>query len=178
MSQRPSGYARQADDVYETPLWVTQVVVPYLRQHCLWPWDPVNGPASKIAKASRQSGFPVVATNGDFLTRTSLPYTRIDSICTNPPYGTGGRLACQFVAHAPELVPVVAMLVRVDFDSSKTRMHLFQNCPAFDRKITLLDRIVWFERERATGPSENHSWFIWNAQHRGPPTLSYARRPQ
>ena len=57
MSQRVSGYARQADDDYETPAWVTQVVVPYLHKHCLYPWDPANGPASKIAQVLQDEGF-------------------------------------------------------------------------------------------------------------------------
>jgi hypothetical protein len=177
MSRRSSGYARQADDIYETPNWVTQVVAPYLRQHCLCPWDPANGPTSKIAQVLRDGGFNVVTTNDNFLTRKSLPYVRIDGICTNPPYGFGGRLACQFIEHALELVPVVVMLLRIDFDSGKTRTNLFRDCPAFVGKIVLLDRIEWFERRKgAPGSSENHCWFIWNAKHRGPPTIQYARR--
>jgi hypothetical protein len=174
MSQRPRGYERQSDDVYETPAWVTQVVVPYLRKHCLRLWDPANGPASRIARALRDEGFRVTATNDNFLDRTSLPSSRIDGICTNPPYGVSGRLACQFIAHALELVPVVAMLLRVDFDSGKTRTNLFRDCKTFDRKIVLLDRIVWFERKGAQGPSDNHCWLIWNVRHRGPPTIGYA----
>jgi hypothetical protein len=176
MSQRLSGYARRADDTYETPPWVTQVVAPYLDQHCLYPWDPANGPTSKIAQVLRDDGFHVIATNDNFLARTSLPYARIDGICTNPPYGFGGRLACRFIEHALELVLVVAMLLRVDFNSGKTRTNLFRDCPAFAGKIVLLDRIVWFECEGAPGPSDNHCWFIWNAKHRGPPTIQYARR--
>lgn len=76
MSQRPSGYERQSDDVYETPAWVTQVVVPYLRKHCLRLWDPANGPASRIARALRDEGFRVTATNDNFLDRTSLSHRR------------------------------------------------------------------------------------------------------
>jgi hypothetical protein len=87
-------------------------------------------------------------------------------------------MACRFIAHALELVPVVAMLLRIDFDSGKTRAGLFRDCAAFAQKIVLLDRIVWFEREGAPGPSENHCWMIWNRRHRGPPTISYARRPR
>jgi hypothetical protein len=178
MSQRVSGYQRQLDDVYETPSWVTQVVAPYLAKFCLRPWDPANGPRSKIAQALREYGFnEVVATNDDFLTRKALPHDRVDGICTNPPFGYGGRLACQFIAHSLDLVPVVAMLLRIDFDSGKTRVNLFRDCPDFDRKIVLLDRIVWFEREGAKGPSENHCWCLWNKRHRGPPTINYARRP-
>jgi hypothetical protein len=178
MAQRISGYARQRDDEYETPVWVTQVIVPYLRQHCSHLWDPANGPASKIASVLRDQGFDATATNHNFLAQTSLPDDRIGGVCTNPPYGVGGRLACEFVVHALTLAPVVAMLLRIDFDSGKTRTHLFRDCTAFKRKIVLLDRIVWFEREGAAGPSENHAWYLWNRRHRGPPTISYAGRSQ
>jgi hypothetical protein len=119
MSQRASGYDRQPNDAYETPAWVTQVMVPYLRQYCTCLWDPANGPGSRLAQALRDEGFRAVATNDDFLSMTSLPDSRIDGICSNPPYGKGGRLACQFIAHAIELAPVVAMLLRIDFDSGK-----------------------------------------------------------
>ena len=178
MSQRQSGYQRQPDDVYETPAWVTRVVAPYLRKNCLRPWDPANGPTSKIACVLREEGFHAVATNDNFLAKTAAP-TDVDGIITNPPYGNGGRLACQFIAHAIELVPIVAMLLRIDFDSGKTRVHLFRDNKYFAGKIVLLDRIVWFEREDAPGPSENHSWFIWNRRHNGPPTIRYvAERAQ
>jgi hypothetical protein len=176
MSQRHSGYQRQPDDVYETPAWVTKVVVPYLRRHCLHVWDPANGPASRIAQVLREEGFRVVATNEDFVSMTSLPHSQIDGICTNPPYGLGGRLACKFIAHALDLAPMVAMLLRIDFDSGKTRTTLFRDCGSFDRKIVLLDRIIWFKREGAPGPSENHAWYIWNARHHGLPTIAYGRR--
>jgi hypothetical protein len=99
---------------------------------------------------------------------------RIDAVCTNPPYGIQGRLAGQFIAHALELVPVVAMLLRVDFDSGKTRVGLFRDCKSFARKIVLLDRIVWFGEG---APSDNHAWYIWDAQrYRGPPTFEYASK--
>jgi hypothetical protein len=175
MSQRNSGYQRQPNDEYQTPAWVTQVVVPYLRStHCRHVWDPANGPASRMAQVLRDEGFRVTATNNDFLAMASPPSRDIDDICTNPPFGTGGRLACQFIAHALELVPVVAMLLRIDFDSGKTRTNLFRDCPAFAHKIVLLDRIVWFEREGAPGPSENHAWFVWNQRFQGLPTIIYA----
>ena len=121
--------------------------------------------------------FSIVATRDNFLTKTAPPDPRIDVVVTNPPFGHGGRLACEFITRALALAPVVAMLLRVDFDSAKTRVHLFRDCPSFARKIILLDRITWFEREGAAGPSENHAWMIWNSRHRGPPTISYVRRP-
>jgi hypothetical protein len=171
MSQRNSGYARQPDDIYETPAWVTQVIMPYLVERRRI-WDPANGPASKVAHALRQNGFTAVATADDFMTKTSVP-ADVDTIVTNPPYGTGGHLACKFIAHALELVPVVFMLLRIDFDSGKTRTDLFRDCRAFAGKVVLLDRIVWFAREGAPGPSENHAWYIWNRHQHGLPTIEY-----
>jgi hypothetical protein len=156
MSQRQSGYPRQPNETYETPPWVVQVVAQHLRQHCLHVWAPADEESSRLVLALRDEGFSVTATADHFLARNSLPHSRVDAVVTNPPFGRGGRLACQFIAHALELVPIVAMLLRIDFDSGKTRTNLFRDCKAFAHKIVLLDRIVWFEREGAPGPSENH----------------------
>jgi hypothetical protein len=109
---------------------------------------------------------------------SGLHHHNVDGVCTNPPYGVQGKLACQFITHALALVPVVAMLLRVDFDSGKTRVHLFRDCKAFAHKIVLMDRIVWFEHEDAAGPSDNHAWFLWDKQHEGAPTISYAQKQQ
>jgi hypothetical protein len=135
MSQRQSGYPRQPNETYETPSWVTQVVVSYLRKHCLHIWAPADEEASRLVLALRTEGFTVTATADDFLARTCLPHPRVNAVVTNPPFGQGGRLACQFIAHALELVPVVAMLLRIDFDSGKTRTNLFRDCQAFAHKI-------------------------------------------
>lgn len=179
MSQRISGYQRQADEHYATPTWVAQAMVPYLRRFALRVWEPAtNGSTSLLAQALGEAGFRVTVTQGDFLAIDHLPESRIDAVCTNPPYGSGGRLAVRFIEHALALdVSVVAMLLKIDFNSGKTRTNLFRDCKTFAGKIVLLDRIVWFKREGAAGPSENHAWFLWNARHRGPPTISYARRP-
>lgn len=177
MSQRASNYPRQVDDHYATPAWVVETVIPYLEKHALRVWDPTGDPTSQLAQALGEAGFRVTATRYDFLSAKHLPESRIDAIVSNPPFGVGGRLAVRFIEHALELAPVVAMLTRIDFDSGKTRTHLFRDCKAFVGKIVLLDRIIWFPREGAAGPSENHCWCLWNKRHGGPPTISYARQP-
>jgi hypothetical protein len=176
MSQRCSGYVRERDDEYETPHWVTRVLLPYLpRRNCAYVWDPADGPGSQIAEALSAAGYEVAATRDDFLATIKPPHDRINVIVCNPPYGGAGRLACQFIARALELVPHVAMLLRIDFDSAKTRVHLFRDHPDFAGKIILLNRVIWFPREGAPGPSENHAWFLWDRRHRGsPPTIHYA----
>lgn len=176
MSQRISAFQRQSDDTHETSRWVTHIVVPYLRKHCLRVWEPADGPTSLLAQTLGEAKFRVVASRHDFLSIDRLPDPQIDAIGTNSPHGLGGRLASQFIAYALELAPIVVMLLKIDFNSGKTRTPLFRDCKAFAHKIVLLDRIVWFDLEGAAGPSENHCWVIWNKRHHGPPTISYARR--
>jgi hypothetical protein len=170
MSQRHSEYPRRPNDDYATPAWVASVIAPHLQQQARCLWDPAAG-AGQLVQALSAEGFRVVGTADNFLAKTALPDDRIDCIVTNPPYGIGGRLASQFIAHAIELVPLVAMLLRIDFDGGKTRTHLFRDCPVFAQKIVLLDRIMWFPGD--VGPSTNHAWFIWNERHRGPATIGY-----
>jgi hypothetical protein len=174
MSQRVSGYHRQADEHYVTPVWVARILADYLRGQCRHIWAPADTEKSPLVDTLHTAGFAVTATVDDFFSRRSLPHRGIDAIGTNPPFGVGGRTGVAFIKHALELAPVVAMLTRIDFDSGKTRTGLFRDCPAFAHKIVLLDRIVWFAREGASGPSENHCWLIWNRRHRGPPTIGYA----
>lgn len=174
MAQRISGYARQPDDVYETPAWVTRIIAPVLRFHASHLWDPANGPESKIAQALAFEGFLTTASNSDFFAHRKLPSISIDGICTNPPYGFGGRTTMKFIEHALELAPVVAMLLPIDYDSGRTRVHLFRDCKAFALKLVLLDRIKWFEG--ASEPSTNHCWCLWRRSHRGAARLAYAAR--
>jgi hypothetical protein len=65
--------------------------------------------------------------------------------------------------------------LRVDFDSGRTRADLFRDNPSFVGKLVLLDRIKWFEG--ASGPSDNHAWFIWDRRRQGArPLIAYAER--
>jgi hypothetical protein len=171
MSQRASGYERQERDTYETPEWVTQILIPHIR----WPfyvWEPAAG-SGKMVRALVACGYIVeasdIADGRDFLESPLL--FPVDAIITNPPF----ELATAFIEHALELMRpsgAVAMLLRTDFDHAKTRAHLFAGCPAFAKKVVLTKRIVWFERKGAA-PSFNHAWYIWDWRHEGPPTVAY-----
>lgn len=172
MSRVTRDYPRQADEEYNTPPWVGFVLAHWLRHRALHIWEPAPG-RGQLGRALVAHGFSVVETSDDFLKRTAPPRDRIDAIVTNPPYGKRGELAEQFIRHAVLglRAPIAAFLLRVDYDSAKTRRDMFGDCPFFAGKIVLLDRIVWFEREGGKSPSENHAWFIWD---RGPP---HFRRP-
>jgi hypothetical protein len=180
VSQRVSGYARKDREGYQTPAWVTAAIVPYLKAlGAANIWEPAAGDGQIVA-ALRQHGFAAVGTDivagNDFLNSCTPPMT-FDTIVSNPPYGTGGRIALQFIERALAFTEPkqgsVAMLLKVDFDSGKTRSHVFAECPAFVGKVVLTERIVWFKPAIAK-PSENHSWFCWSWKHAGKPTISYA----
>ena len=171
MSQRGSGYQRADNDLYETPEWVTQVIVPYLPEDFIWEPAAGNG---KMVNVLRRAGFIVLDTDTTRGVDFTLEITSGDirAIVTNPPYS----IAAQFVRKALELTKphrgFVAMLLRTDFDHAKTRADLFSNCPMFAKKIVLTRRIVWFERDGAA-PSFNHAWYIWDWAHNGLPTIEY-----
>jgi hypothetical protein len=174
MSQRNSGYTRRPDDDYPTPDWVVAAIAGYLRQRVLRDvWEPAAGQGA-LAAALAALGFRTRATADDFL-RYAGPPGRVDAIVSNPPYGPAGRLAAAFVRKALTFdVRLVAMLLRIDFDSGKTRADLFRDNPRFAGKLVLLDRIKWFEGP--AGPSDNHAWFVWDLRHQGRPWIAYAGR--
>jgi len=192
MSQRDSGYARKERDLYETPEWVTEALIPHLpRRPDGLVWEPACG-SGKMGDVLERWFSSVVRSDIE-PQRNSVELNFLEAglwrgagaIITNPPY----ELATEFCEHALKLMePVgglVAMLLRTDFDHAKSRAHLFRDCPAFAKKLVLTKRIVWFEPEpgaKGKSPSFNHSWWIWDWQHKGPPTIAYgpdeARRAQ
>jgi hypothetical protein len=176
MSQRNSGYARRPTDDYPTPPGPVWALAPYLRTRALDVWDPAAG-SGQLVQALRNEGFRAIGTTDDFLLRTKPPTDRIQALVTNPPTGTKGKLAEKFIRHALTLpVPLVAMLLPIDFDSAIRRPNLFRDCPTFACKIVLLGRVKWFAGENDS--SSNHCWLIWSQSHRGLPTIRYARCPK
>lgn len=96
------------------------------------------------------------------------------AIITNPEFS----IAPKFIEHALKLmresntIEFVAMLLKIDFDSAKSRRHIFAQCPEFMGKIVLLSRIVWFEPAVAS-PSENHCWMLWKKGNTEAPKIFY-----
>ncbi len=178
MSQRNSGYARKERDLYETPDWVTDALIPHIPRRPCQIWDPACA-SGKMVRRLRVH-YPVCAsdvheTGDDFLMMDKAP-DGTDMISTNPPYED----AQQFIEHALRLMEpcrgLVAMLLRCDFDHAKKRAHLFRDCPAFAKKLALTKRIAWFLEANGkpkASPSFNHAWFIWDWRHDGAPTIAY-----
>lgn len=178
MSQRDSGYERKERDLYETPEWVTEALLPHIPRLPKLIWEPAAG-NGKMVRVLATWDCGVVSSDiephplsytADFL--KCPPHRGAEAIITNPPY----ELATEFVQRALGNVPVtgfVAMLLRTDFDHAKTREYLFAKHLAFYKKVVLTKRIRWFEDSKGS-PSFNHAWFIWDWQHKGAPTLAYA----
>lgn len=204
MSQRRSGYERKAHDLYETPAWVTDIVARHLVEN-----EGVNPrtervlePAAGNGQMVRQlqaHGFRRVAATDivdrpgldrviDFrhLARELLEGQREHLpglIITNPPYAKS--IVVDFIKAALEVtrprLGVVAMLLKADFDSGKTRREIFGGHPAWGTKLVLLDRITWFAESEGADPSSNHAWYVWNWQRMGrarrePRDIRYAGR--
>jgi hypothetical protein len=181
MSQRFSEYARRDRDDYPTPPWVTETLIPHLKDAKVTSiWEPAAGEGG-MATTLTQAGFSVTSTDLgggiNFLDHKTQAGERCDAIVTNPPYGIQGKLAERFIERALDLTRprqgVVAMLLKVDFDSGLTRRRFFADCPAWAAKLVLLKRIEWFKSENGMTPSENHAWYIWSWRHDGPARLAY-----
>lgn len=203
MAQRESGYARIERDAYMTPPWATDVLAADLVQLGMLPrrdaaggplpiWEPAAG-SGQMSGALAAAGFEVYCSDiepeakgfrHDFL-RDDPPVILPPpgAIITNPPYNR----ADDFVARAVDIMAprrgLVAMLLKLDWDSAIGRRRWFADCRHFARKLVLLDRITWFERmpepgEKEQGPSENHAWFIWDfARASASGSIGYAAMP-
>lgn len=174
MSQRDSGYERIERDLYETPAWATQALVPHLPAYVKSVYEPAAG-SGKMVRALGDAGYVVyaddIAAGGRDFLQCPGPLS-VWAIITNPPYAQAVEFIEQALLLMRPVPGLVAMLLRTDFDHAKTRQHFFSGCEAFSKKVVLTKRIKWFEDSKGQ-PSFNHAWFIWDWQHKGAPTLAY-----
>lgn len=174
MSQRNSGYERKERDLYETPEWVTKVIIPHIPSDAVV-WEPACASGHMAFPLKAKYASDLVTMYGesgvDFLT-AKMP-DDCTAIVTNPPFN---KMAEAFIRRALTLTKdvkgFVAMLLPVDFDSAKTRRDIFSDCAAFSKKVVLTKRIMWFEG--TSSPSANHAWFVWDWRHSGPAEIHYA----
>lgn len=174
MSQRDSGYERKPLDLYETPTWVTEALLPHIPIRVQTIWEPASGSGKMAYVLGRDHDVTCtdISMGLDFLQTPNCFRASGDAIITNPPYS----LADRFIEHALTLMcptGFVAMLLRCDFDSAKGRRRFFNDCRTFTKKVTLTKRIKWFEDSDGS-PSFNHAWYIWDFRNTGAPTLAYA----
>jgi hypothetical protein len=161
-----SGFARIAQDRYETDEWVSEIILPYIPHvRCAWECASASG---KMARVLAQGSYRIVVESDicrgeDFLEQEQAPMVSVTGIITNPPYKRG--IAQRFVEHALDLMkPVngtVAMLLPHGWDMAQERVHLFEPHPAWRRKIAIRKRIRWFEGTKGN-PRGFHAWFLWD----------------
>jgi hypothetical protein len=180
MGKHETSFARVERDNYPTPSWCVRALAEHVYLDGLRIWEPAAG-AGRLAGALKsldanvfQSDIdphPNLDAQFDFLNFGLLPLglCRFDGIVTNPPWGVGNRLAVAFVEKGLRWILAyggfLALLLPTDFDSARTRLHLFQD-QQFIARISLVSRPVWFERTDGVkaAPKENCAWYVWARQ--------------
>ena len=187
MRQTFKKFERKAGEKYFTPWCVTHALA--AREYFQRVVDPAAGAGHIVdafcALGVKARGSDIEPDSAAIFTRDFLELADMSEeadIVSNPPYGIQGRTAVRFIEHALELTRPyagrVAMLMQCDFDSAKTRRHLFDACPQFAAKYTLTDRIYWANLEHTERSSSNHAWFIWDWRNQGrPPTQHWLHAP-
>jgi tRNA G10 N-methylase Trm11 len=132
------GFTRIERDFYPTPSWVIEALAEHvdLAGMCIWECACGDG---RMAEALRATGASVYASDIedrgyaefsavlDFVAGQIPKTEHFDAIITNPPFGSRGKLAEQFIRTGLRRItdcPFMALLLPVDFDSAKTRMPL------------------------------------------------------
>jgi hypothetical protein len=192
MGKHGADFARVERDCYPTPAWCARALAEHVHVEGLRVWECAAG-AGQLARALESLGARVFASDidphpdldaqFDFLT-PGLPagLKHFDAIITNSPWGKGNRLAVAFIEAGLQRIAnhggFLALLLPTDFDSARSRLHLFHDS-RFIARISLTSRPVWFERTDGVraSPKENTTWFCWSRQvlrAPPPPAVRYA----
>lgn len=191
-----SGYAREGQDFYATPDWVTEALLRHVRFRGPI-WEPCcgNGAMATVLAAHHYEVFSTdIADRGfgspdiDFLACRSM-FRDCRSIVTNPPYGDSGLqkeqtrssvAMLEFLHHALTLTASVqgqlALLVRLQWLAGKHAADALSGGP-FAAVVILTRRIRWFDMgERTNTAQHHHAWVVFDHHHPAgsPPVLLYA----
>lgn len=168
----------RGDDLYETPPEAVHALLK-VEPIPLTVWEPACGPGA-IVGVLRETGRAVVAEDlkdyncpdsvhgQDFLNAYAAP-DGVPCILTNPPF----KLADQFVNRATDLVPLVVMLLRLEYLAAE-RKGLLDQKPisriyAFKKRLPMMHRHGWEGPKTAT--RMNFAWFVWDRAYEGPTIL-------
>ncbi|HVI67665.1 MAG TPA: hypothetical protein VM910_34545 [Bradyrhizobium sp.] len=198
MGKHGDEYPRVPRDDYPTPAWVIDALAEHVELRGLTILEMACGKEGRMSEALKAAGCARVYSsdivNGyagqdevlDFLSGRLPGLPHCDAAVTNPPFGPRGKTAEAFITRSLQLLTsgytdFVALLLPHDFDSAKTRTHLFERCPQFIGKITLRRRVKWFEHSdlvrRKRHPKENTDWYLFkrgSQRDRRPPFILYA----
>ena len=159
---------RRAEDFYVTPVFAIKALQERETFNGVG-WEPAcgDGRIAKMLGCERATDIrPETGAGGgiDFL----LEQCEVDFIVTNPPYS----LALQFVKHALECAPKVAMLLRLQFLEGKERRAFFAKWPPA-RIYVFSERLNCDPDSDGKGGMMCFAWFIWERSYHGLPILSW-----
>ena len=174
MSQRVSGFARIADERYETvEAWPARALLTQLPD-IGWAWDPADDGDGHLVATLHREGIKAVGSGHDFLCVTEPPMAGVtDIICipirrraprrisdrvhptradtSDPAHLNVAADRLRFRGHPTGRVPVLLRLRRQD--------HLAQSHP--------------LDFGSTGSPSVNHAWFCWDKSNEAAPTIRY-----
>jgi hypothetical protein len=165
MGKHETGHATVERDLYPTPSWVTELLSKLINIRGKDVWECACGDG-RMSDALIDAGARVFSTdvvdygypgfNGifDFMSDRSTA-RGFAGIVTNPPFGPRGKWGERFIECGILRMGngFLALLLPADFDSAKTRMHLFGGCGQFAGKLVLTRRVKWFEHRRISACS-------------------------
>lgn len=187
-----SAYATTKNNLYQTPYWVTGVLLSWLQVAGLRVLEPAAG-NHQMADVLAFNGADVFTADIETYSRRhdlapfdfiqdghALAAMRFDAVIGNPPYGPANRLATAFVRQALAMCDgIVAMLLTAKWDFGSTRFDLTRDNRRFRCKINVCDRIRWFDGEGTEDGTEDHAWFVWGprGENNSAPSIFFARKP-
>jgi len=165
---RKNGKSRKMNDFYSTPEIAT-IALLEREEFSGTIWEPACGDGA-ISKVLVDMGYQVESSDliyrgygkggVDFFQTKRV----VDNIITNPPYKT----AAQFVHYAVlSTRKKVAMLLRLTFLETKTRLPLFTKLP-LARVYVFSKRLPFIE-----GNAIAYAWFVWEHGYAGKPNLEW-----
>jgi hypothetical protein len=194
-----SGYAREPNEFYPTPSWVTECLLRHVELRGRV-WEPCCGDGA-IAKVVAGRGYEVVASDladygfgraGVDIFQVSRMPEGCRALVTNPPYADGGYVRqkrsaplkmLDFTQHALRLAErakgQLALLVRFQWIAGQRVAALLSAAP-LAAVIVLTRRIKWFDNGAQTNHGQHHHAWIFFDFERAPgkrPELIFAAAP-
>lgn len=188
-----SGYERNRLDRYWTHPWMTKALVRELSAvRFSIPdkvWECAAGRGDMSRALAQECDFNVHSSDIDmsefdnkigpghessFLDEFEPP-EGVKSIITNPPYNEPWRgIADDFIRQGLGFfngdVTFMAMLLRSEFRSGKSRKDMFGKCPHYMGELVLTTRPRWDygdpDAPEKASPRHNFSWFLWHKDYR------------
>lgn len=177
--RKAEGTHRQKDDFYRTPVAATRALLEVERFPAMI-WEPACGDGA-ISEVLTEAGHEVISTDlidrgygeggVDFLEEAKK---RANCVVTNPPF----KLDDDFALHAMEIgVRKVALLCRLTWlEGSERHARLFNLGKLARVWVFSARQTLWYGDDQfpeTDGGMTAYAWFIFERDHRGPPTLGW-----